>query len=112
MKDETRAHLYDIRESARAIVSFVAGKTAGQYSADELVRSAVERKFQIIGEALVRLRDSDSDTLDHIRDRRDIISFRNILVHGYDSIDDTIVWGIIEEDLPRLLADVGELLSR
>jgi uncharacterized protein YutE (UPF0331/DUF86 family) len=48
--------------------------------------------------------------MDKIRDHRDIVSFRNILVHGYDSIDDRIAWGIIEEDLDRLLEDVTGLL--
>jgi len=75
-----------------------------------LLRSAVERKFEIIGEALNRIRRENPSLMNRIRDHRDIISFRNILVHGYDSIDDRIAWGIIEEDLDRLLEDISELL--
>ena len=111
MRDETLKHLHDIREAAAAIKAFVAEKSFDDYARDELLRSGVERKFEIVGEALNRLRKEDPSVLDMIRDHRDIISFRNILVHGYDSIDDRIAWGIVEEDLDRLIEDVTKLLS-
>ena len=110
MKDEILKHLYDIREAAMAIKAFVAGRGLDEYSKDELLRSGVERKFEIIGEALNRIRKEDPSLMERIRDHRDIISFRNILVHGYDSIDDRIAWGIIQEDLDRLLEDISNLL--
>jgi len=110
MKDEILKHLYDIREAAMVIKSFVAGKGFDEYSKDELLRSGVERKFEIIGEALNRIRKKDPSVMNRIRDHRDIISFRNILIHGYDSIDDRIAWGIIQEDLDRLLEDISNLL--
>jgi uncharacterized protein with HEPN domain len=78
---------------------------------DELLRSGVERKFEIMGEALGRIARDDPAVLSQIRDYRDIISFRNILVHGYDSIDDRIVWDTIETDLDNLLEDVDNLLK-
>ena len=110
MKDEALKHLHDIREAAPAIKAFVAERTFDDYAKDELLRSGVERKFEIIGEALNRLRKGHPSVIGRIRDYRDIVSFRNILVHGYDSIDDRIAWGIIEEDLDRLLEDVTRLL--
>ena len=110
MKDEILKHLYDIREAAMVIKSFVAGRGFDEYSKDELLRSGVERKFEIIGEALNRIRKKDPSVMNRIRDHRDIISFRNILIHGYDSIDDRIAWGIIQEDLDRLLEDISNLL--
>jgi len=110
MKDEILKHLYDIREAAMAVKAFVAEKGFDEYSKDELLRSGVERKFEIIGEALNRIRKDDPSLIDRIRDHRDIISFRNILVHGYDSIDDRIAWGIIQEDLDRLLEDISNML--
>lgn len=110
MKDDSRAHLHDIHSSAVAVKEFTYGKGYEDYAADELLRSAVERKFEIMGEALTRLRRDDPATLSRIRDYRDIISFRNILVHGYDTIDDRIVWGVIEEDLARLIEDVEALI--
>ncbi len=110
MKDEVLAHLYDIREAAIAIRTFISGLSFEDYTTDELLRSGVERKFEIIGEALTRVRDTDPDVVEQIQAYREVISFRNILIHGYNNIDDRIVWGIIEEDLDRLLDDVGRLL--
>lgn len=94
MKDEVRAHLHDILHAGRAVKAFVAGRTFEDYGSDELLRSAVERKFEIMGEALSRIGRDDPALLAHIRDYRSIISFRNILVHGYDAIDERIVWSV------------------
>jgi uncharacterized protein with HEPN domain len=111
MAAELLKHLYDIREATAAIFRFIRGKTFDDYEQDELLRSGIERKFEIIGEALNRTRRDDPTILDKIREHRNIVSFRNILAHGYDSIDNRIVWGIIEEDLGKLLEDVERLLA-
>ena len=111
MEDDLLTHLYDIREAASAILRFVRGKTFDDYEQDELLQSGVERKFEIIGEALNRVRRDNPMLLDTIREHRNIVSFRNILAHGYDSIDNRIVWGIIEEDLGKLLEDVERLIA-
>ena len=110
MKDESRAHLYDMLQAIRSIKAFVSGRTFAEYTSDELLRSGVERKLAIIGEALSRLRRDEPDLLSQIRSQRDIISFRNILVHGYDTIDDRIVWGVVEADLDNMIEDVEKLL--
>jgi uncharacterized protein with HEPN domain len=109
MRDEILKLLHDVREAASAIFQFVRGKIFDDYNVDELLRSGVERKFEIIGEALNRIKIEEPLILDKIRGYRSIISFRNILAHGYDSIDDRIVWGIIEEDLGKLLQDIENL---
>lgn len=111
MKDEIRKFLYDIREAVSAIGVFVKGKYYDDYDRDELLRSGVERKFEIIGEALNRINKGSPILLKRIRNHRDIISFRNILTHGYDSIDNRIVWGIIEEELDQLSEDIDALLA-
>ena len=111
MKDEALAHLHEILNAARAVKRFVEGQSFESYCTNELIRSAVERKFEIIGEALNRINRDDPDLLARIRDYRNIISFRNILVHGYDAIDDRIIWGVIEEDLDNLIEDVSRLLG-
>jgi uncharacterized protein with HEPN domain len=72
----------------------------------------VERKFEIMGEAINRIKRDEPSLLSRIRKYRDNIAFRNILVHGYDSIDDRIVWGVIEEDLNDLVEDVDKLLQQ
>jgi uncharacterized protein with HEPN domain len=111
MKDDVRAHLHDVIQAARAVEQFVAGRSFDDYASDELLRSAVERKFEIMGEALSRIRRDEPDVLRHIRDHRDVISFRNILAHGYDTIDDRIVWDVIEKDIANLITDASKLLE-
>lgn len=110
MKDDTCAHLHDILQAAGAVKSFVTGKSFIDYSSEELLRSGVERKLEIMGEALNRIKRDEPELLASIRDYRDVISFRNILVHGYDAIDNRIVWGIVAEDLDNLIADIERLL--
>jgi len=110
MKDDVLGHLHDITQAGKSLKAFVAGRTFDEYASDEQLRSAVERKFEIMGEALNRIRRDEPELLERIREHRDIISFRNILVHGYDTIDDRIVWGVIEEDLDNLLEDAAALL--
>jgi uncharacterized protein with HEPN domain len=112
MEDDILKHLHDIKEAALAIFRFVNGKRFEDYKQDELLRSGVERKFEIIGEALNRIKNDDPATLDRIRDHRNIVSFRNILAHGYDTIDGMVVWGIIGEDLGNLLEDVERLIEQ
>jgi uncharacterized protein with HEPN domain len=82
MEDDVRAYLDDIRRAAIAVLDFTRGKSFADYESDELLRSAVERKFEIIGEALNRLRKISPGLLARIHEHRSIISFRNILVHG------------------------------
>jgi uncharacterized protein with HEPN domain len=106
MKDDALANLHDIIAAGQEIKGFVANRSFEGYKSDSMLRSAVERKFEIMGEALTRIRKIDPDLLTKIRDHRDIISFRNILIHGYDTIDDRIVWGVIEEDLDNLRTDL------
>jgi uncharacterized protein with HEPN domain len=76
-----------------------------------LLRSAVERQFEIIGEALRRLAMDDAATARRITGHERIIAFRNILIHGYAEVDDRIVWDILERKLPTLLEEVESLLG-
>ena len=77
-----------------------------------MLRSAVERQFEIIGEALRKLAKDDPETAGRIAEHQRIISFRNILIHGYAEIDDRLVWDILRSKLPKLLEQVESLLDR
>lgn len=112
MPPESLKLLEDVRAAAAFIVRHTRGKSIDDYLADDLLRLAVERQFEMIGEALVRLRRSDPNTLALIPDHPQIIAFRNILIHGYDAIDHRRVWDAIENSLPQLLTTVEGLLNQ
>jgi uncharacterized protein with HEPN domain len=111
MRLEARKYLLDIQVAADRIGRFTRGRSFQQYLADEMLRSAVERQFGIVGEALARLSKDDADVVAAIPDHAKIIAFRNILIHGYATVDDKIVWGVIENYLAQLQAAVKRLLE-
>jgi uncharacterized protein with HEPN domain len=103
--------LEHVRRAARLIEDFVTGRSLADYGTDAMLHAAVEREFTIIGEALSRLEKLDSALAGQINHYREIIGFRNVLVHGYDAIDDQIVWGVIQNDLPALRKQAEGLLA-
>jgi len=112
MRLEARKYLHDIQQAADLVTEFTAGKRLADYEADAMLRSAVERQFEIIGEALAQLARLDETIASRISEYRRIISFRNILIHGYAEVDDRIVWDIIESKLPTLRREVAALQER
>jgi uncharacterized protein with HEPN domain len=111
MRRDPRAYLWDIEQAAAAIGKFVEGVDRGVYAESEVVHSAVERKFEIIGEALGGLAKASPQLVARIPDFRDIIAFRNILIHGYAAIEHDRVWRTAVESLPRLREVVARLLA-
>jgi len=103
--------LEDIRQAAQRIQKFTAGRSLDDYRSDELLRAGIERYYIIIGEALSRLEKVEVSLTNQITDYRKIIGFRNVLVHGYEMIDDQIVWETIQQYLPVLKGQVESLLS-
>ena len=111
MSDEVNELLNDVLTECQSIREFVSGHTLESYKEDKKTRFAVERCFEIIGEALTRISQIDQSSLASIRDCRAIRSFRNVLAHAYDHVEDEIVWGIIESDLDNLVEDVEKVIS-
>ena len=106
---EIKKYLFDIQESIDSIEKFLGDKRDFKvYVADKMLRRAVEREFEIIGEAMSRIEKLDS-TL-NISSKRQIISMRNRVIHGYDKIDNEIIWGTIVRHLPTLKIEIGRLL--
>lgn len=103
--------LEDIRDAAAFIVQVTAGVTLERYKADRVLRQAVERNFEIIGEAVKRIAAADPGTAARIGHHAQIIAFRNILIHGYDLLDHALVLTTAEQQVPRLLAEVEALLA-
>ena len=111
MRLETQKYLYDIEQAADLLGEFTDGKNFTDYQDDAMLRAAVERKFEIIGEALSKLSKDDAATASRVSEHSRIIAFRNILIHGYAEIDDRLVWDILENKLPVLRREVAELLA-
>lgn len=102
--------LEDMRRAAEEIAEFTKDKTLEDYRGDSLLRSGVERQFQILGEALYQLEKFFPDVAESIPSCRDIINFRHILVHGYDKVLADVVWGIVVRKLPQLRTSLSQML--
>ena len=101
MEIEIKKYLFDIHESISSIEDFLGEKRDFNiYLHDKMLRRAIEREFEIIGVALNRIDKLDSSI--NISSKRQIIGMRNRVIHGYDKIDNAIVWGIIVRHLPVL----------
>lgn len=111
MPRDPRAYLEDIVDACLAISSATDGLDLPAYLANRLVRSAVEREFIIIGEALLTLSRRTPDVFASIAHARRIVDFRNQLTHQYAAIDDSIVWAIADRDVPVLLRECQRLLD-
>lgn len=111
MQLETKKYLYDIRSAADLLAGFIEGKSLADYQDDALLRAAVERQFEIIGEALAQLARSNEGAARQITDYRRIIAFRNILIHGYADVDDRLVWDVAQTSLPVLRREVSGMLT-
>lgn len=111
MQPEAPALIWDARRAAGRVVEFVSGRSWDDYRQDVMLRSAVERQFQIIGEALNRLSKVDPGTADRVPDLARIVAFRNVLVHGYAQIDDALVWEVASTRVPELTAVLAGLLD-
>lgn len=110
MRLEARKYLHDMQCAANALVAFTNGKSFVDYSSDAMLRAAVERQFEIIGEALAQLAKRDASVAARIGGYQRIIAFRNILIHGYADVDDALVWDVVATHLPALRRQIDSLL--
>lgn len=106
MPPETAKLLLDMRSATERIVRFTIGKTFADYRSDELLRSAVERQLEVIGEAMIRLAKVAPSVANRISDHRKIAGFRHVLIHGYDAVDDETSWSVVTTKLPLLFAEL------
>jgi uncharacterized protein with HEPN domain len=111
MTSETRQRLLDVSFSCRAIGRYTAGLDFAAYECTDIVRDAVERRLGIIGEALHRAAVLEPALIDQIPELRQIVGLRNRVIHGYDAVDDEIVWDIVQNKLPLLHVHVEDLLQ-
>ncbi|WP_417909742.1 DUF86 domain-containing protein [Candidatus Electronema sp. PJ] len=103
--------LEDAVAACELILQFTQDMDEEQYDADLKTQSAVERQFEIIGEALNRIKHIDPTLLDRIDNWREIIGFRNVIAHGYDVIENAIIWDSVLKDIPLLLVQLKQMLN-
>ena len=75
------------------------------------MRSAVERQLEILGEALGQAARADASLSDRIPELPRIVGLRNRIIHGYDSVDDEIVWDVVQTKITPLLMQIGALID-
>lgn len=111
MTHNIKACLHDAVSACLLIIKFTEGISLQGYQENLLVKSAVERQFEILGEALNRIKKLDSDFWQDISDGQKIIAFRNVIAHAYDVIDDEIVFLVIQKQIPQLAIDLQKSLE-
>ena len=111
MRLDSAKYLEDMRQATSLLAEFTANKTLPDYESDALLRSAVERQCEIIGEAMAQLVRTDATTADQFDGYRRIIAFRNVLIHGYADVDHRLVWDVVQTNLPALAERIAELLA-
>jgi uncharacterized protein with HEPN domain len=109
---DIRIYLQDVVTAAEAIRTFIAGRTLDDYKGDLMLRSAVERQLEILGEALSRALRFDPGLQARLRASRGAIDFRKVIAHEEDALSATTVWDIARNELPSLAADAAAELDR
>ena len=110
MTPRLHKYLTDAHSATSAISQFVKGRTQDDFFNDLFFRSAVERQFEILGEALNLASKEKEDLELEIPDLWKIIGLRNRIIHGYDTVDDELVWDISQRKIPLLHQRLEELL--
>ena len=111
MPHDPQKYLYDILSSCEFLAEFTVGRTVEDYRQDRGFRSAVERELQIIGEAVLQLERVAPQVTARIPEHRNIIGFRHVLVHGYDSLQPATVWNVIDVKLASLAREIRDILD-
>jgi uncharacterized protein with HEPN domain len=109
MRRSPKLYLADIQMHGGRALDYIAGLSLTRYSSSQKTKDAVERNLFIVGEAVTQLRNSYPDVAEQLRGAPDIVAFRNVLAHGYSVVDDAIVWQVLQDWLPKLLADAKHL---
>lgn len=103
--------LHDPLTAGRTIEQFVSSRALDDYLQDVYFRSAVERQFEILSEALKIAIAESGDLGDALPESSQIIGMRNRIARSYDVLDDTIIWGAATEHVPGLVTRLEELLN-
>jgi uncharacterized protein with HEPN domain len=105
------AYLWDIADSCRAILEYVHDSDLPDFKQNRMLRRAVERELSIVGEAVSQATRHFPELEEPIGSARQIVGFRNRIIHEYAEVDTEIVWAIVQNEVPRLLEKAESLLE-
>jgi uncharacterized protein with HEPN domain len=108
---DLKGYLWDVAEACQKVQNYTKAKTFEDYSTDDLLRSAVERQLTIAGEALAQAVQHFPEVATMISQLRQIVGFRNRMIHAYLQIDDLTVWGVVETYVPLLKSEAQLALN-
>jgi len=97
-------------DAAREAAQMAQGKTRTDLDTDRPLNLSLVRLLEIVGEAASRVPGGDRATYSSIP-WMEIVGLRNRLIHGYDNVDFDILWQIVTQDLPPLIAELEKILS-
>ena len=106
---DDHAHLWDMLDASRAVMQFVAGRSCRDYELDRMLRNAVERNIEVIGEAAARVSEPFRKAHADIP-WRGIIGQRNVIAHDYGEIKHDKIWRVAVEFIPVLVANLEKLV--
>ena len=110
MSDNLPKYLWDIAEAIKRLERATAAPlTFDEFSKNDILINAVERNFEIIGEALKRALETNQDL--QITDARKIIGMRNIIAHNYDEVEAINLWGTLKKNIPVLKSEIEQLIK-
>lgn len=109
MQREVAKLFHDVLVASQELDGFLNSATMEKFYQDRSLQLIAEREFEIIGEALARLRRLDKDLIDQIPDSLRIIGMRNVITHGYDVLDYEILWDAYALHLPQLIHAIKQL---
>ena len=111
MPRERLALVYDALQAARYVRAFLEGKSFEEYDTDKILQSAVERQFEIVGEALNVARSVDSLLEEQVTNLPGIVRNRNFLAHAYHAVVNAKLWDTAHNHLPLLIRELEAILD-
>lgn len=112
MSNRLPKHLFDALTAVRLAQEFSSGLSFESFGSNVLVRSAIERQLEILGEACQRMVQSDPDIRRRLPEVAFAIGLRNKIIHGYDRIENAVVYDTLMQDLPALAERLDQELAK
>lgn len=113
MDEKILKWLYDIKFAIEEVESYFdeRGRNFFEYQENVMLKRAVERDLEIVGEAINRILKRDENFIEQISNARSIIGLRNQVIHAYDNISDENIWSVLTTHLPKLKKEIDHLIE-